>query len=213
MRSRAASRQRLLAAAAEVLGKGGFTAATTNEIAARAGVAVGTLYLHFGDKEGIARAVALEALADLRARLRAAVERAHATIADAARAHAAALVDFVADPRARGRLLFAVDAPGLRNDVLDEMASLQKAHLLERGRDGYFRTDVHAGAAAQALVGMQSRTLMWWLEDPRRATRLEIIDTLARLRLSGIHDGARGAARGRARRKATQAAKRRRSRP
>src|SRR5262245_19859847 len=121
-RSREDSRQRLLDAGAAVFAEQGFTTAKASVIAARAGVAVGTLYLHFRDKEGLARAVALDAFGALRARLRGAVERTHATVEEAARAHATALVDFVADPRARGRLLFAIDAPGLRSDLLDAMA-------------------------------------------------------------------------------------------
>lgn len=186
-RSREDSRQRLLQAAAEVFAEQGFTGAKATDIAARAGVAVGTLYLHFGDKDGIARAVALDALAELRARLRDAAERDHATVEACARAHATALVDFVADPGNRGRLLFAGDAPGLRGDMLDAMAAAQEAHLLERRRDGYFRADIDAAIAAQALVGMQSRVLLWWIENPTRASRRKIIDTLAKLRLSGIH--------------------------
>lgn len=186
-RSRRDTRRRLMAAAADVFAESGFTAATTSAIAARAGVAVGTLYLHFGDKEGIARAVALDTFDELRARLRAAVERTHASVEAAARAHAEALVDFVADPSTRGRLLFANDAPGVRNDLFDAMAAAQEAHLRERRRDGYFRADIDPAAAAQALVGMQSRLLMWWLEHPRRAARRTIVDTLAKLRLSGIH--------------------------
>ena len=186
-RSRADSRRRLLDAAVEVFADKGVGSAKATDIAARAGVAVGTLYLHFGDKDGISRAVALDALAELRTRLRAAVERAHPTVQEAARAHAKALVDFVADPGKRGRLLFAGDAPGLRGDVLDAMAAAQEAHLLERRGDGYFRDDIDAAIAAQALVGMQSRVLTWWIENPARASRAKIIDTLAKLRLSGIH--------------------------
>jgi AcrR family transcriptional regulator len=186
-RSREDSRQRLLDAAAELFAEQGFTNTKTTDIAARAGVAVGTLYLHFGDKDGIARAVAEDAFAELRARLRASVERKHSTVERAARAHATALVDFVADPSTRGRLLFANDAPGLRGELLDAMAAAQEAHLRERRRDGYFRADIDATVAAQALVGMQSRVLTWWLANPRRASRKSVIDTLAKLRLSGIH--------------------------
>jgi AcrR family transcriptional regulator len=186
-RSREDSRQRLLDAAAELFAEQGFTNTKATDIAARAGVAVGTLYLHFGDKDGIARAVAEDAFAELRARLRSSVEREHSTVERAARAHATALVDFVADPSTRGRLLFANDAPGLRGELLDAMAAAQEAHLRERRRDGYFRADIDATVAAQALVGMQSRVLTWWLANRRRASRKSVIDTLAKLRLSGIH--------------------------
>jgi AcrR family transcriptional regulator len=186
-RSQAESRRRLLDAAAEMFAHDGFASAKASDIARRAGVAVGTLYLHFSDKEGLARAVTRDALEALRACLRAAVERTHATVEEAARAHAAALVDFVADPANRGRLLFAADAPGLRGDMLDVMAAAQEAHLRERRRDGYFRGDVDPALAAQALVGMQWRVLTWWLEEPTRARRAAVIDTVAKLRLSGIH--------------------------
>ncbi len=185
--ARDASRRRLLDAAVVVFAKNGFTAAKAADIASRAGVAVGTLYLHFGDKEGIARAVALEALAELRACLRKAVERPGLAPERAARAHAAALVDFVSGTRALGRLLFATDSPGLRGEIFDAMAEAQEAHLRERGKEGYFRTDIDPAVAAQALVGMQSRVLMWWLEDRKRASRAAVIDTLAKIRLSGVH--------------------------
>jgi hypothetical protein len=39
---------------------------------------------------------------------------------------------------------------------------------------------------------MQSRVLMWWTEDRTRASRKAVIDTLAKIRLSGVHaDGSR----------------------
>lgn len=146
--ARDASRQRLLEAAAEVFAAHGYASAKAADIASRAGVAVGTLYLHFRDKEGIARAVALAALQELRRHLRAAVDRSGLDAAAAARAHATAMVDFVASPGNHGRLLFAADAPGLRRDILDVMAEAQEAHLRERGKEGFFRTDIDAAVAA-----------------------------------------------------------------
>jgi AcrR family transcriptional regulator len=47
----APTRQRLLDATAELLAEGGYAAATVNALTARAGVAAGTLYRHFGSKE------------------------------------------------------------------------------------------------------------------------------------------------------------------
>ena len=210
-RGRDASRQRLLEAAAEVFAETGFTGAKAADIASRAGVAVGTLYLHFSDKDGVARAVALEALHELRVRLREAVNAPGLSSEKAARAHAAALVDFVTGPGSQGRLLFAADAPGLRGEILDAMAEAQEAHLRERGKDGYFRQDIDAAVAAQALVGMQSRVLMWWIENPGRASRAKVIDTLAKLRLSGIHAGVTGPVPATPQRKASSPMRRRKS--
>lgn len=52
-RDREATRQRLLRAALELFTTRGFWATTTPEIAARAGVAEGTIYRHFSSKEDL----------------------------------------------------------------------------------------------------------------------------------------------------------------
>ncbi|HZU40972.1 MAG TPA: TetR/AcrR family transcriptional regulator [Solirubrobacteraceae bacterium] len=49
--SSSATRERLLGAAEELIDEGGYGAATVAAIAARAGVAAGTLYRHFASKE------------------------------------------------------------------------------------------------------------------------------------------------------------------
>jgi AcrR family transcriptional regulator len=48
----------ILEGAAQILEAGGLTAFTTNAVAARAGVSIGTLYQYFADKQAILRAIA-----------------------------------------------------------------------------------------------------------------------------------------------------------
>ena len=62
----------MLEAAAQVFGARGY-AATTNEIAARAGVSVGTLYQYFADKDALLVALAERHLDQARARLQSAL--------------------------------------------------------------------------------------------------------------------------------------------
>jgi len=57
----------LLDAAAEVFAEVGYDAATTNAIAARAGVSPGSLYQFFDNKEAIAEALAMRYVEQLRA--------------------------------------------------------------------------------------------------------------------------------------------------
>ncbi len=57
-----ATRNRILEAARERFSEAGFEAATTREIAAAAGIAVGTLFNYFPSKEAIVMALVAEAL-------------------------------------------------------------------------------------------------------------------------------------------------------
>ncbi len=67
----------VLEAAAQVFAERGY-AATTNEIAARAGVSIGTLYQYFADKDALLLALAERHLAGAQAQLQAALEDAPA---------------------------------------------------------------------------------------------------------------------------------------
>lgn len=57
-----ATRAALLKAAAQLLGKRGYAEATTNDIARRAGVSIGSLYEYFRDKDAIVQALVDEHL-------------------------------------------------------------------------------------------------------------------------------------------------------
>ena len=59
----------LMAAAAELFAEKGFAATTMTEVAARAGAAIGTLYLYFPVKEALAQALLTDLAEDLSQRL------------------------------------------------------------------------------------------------------------------------------------------------
>lgn len=61
-----AKREAILDAALEEFAERGYACARMEDIARRAGVAKGTLYLHFGDKEGLFNGLAESALGPLR---------------------------------------------------------------------------------------------------------------------------------------------------
>ncbi len=100
----------LMASAAQLFVEKGFEATTMTEIAARAGAAIGTLYLFFPTKEALAQAILAENAEDLSTRLDALRERAvgldAAAVADAL---FALLGDFLATHPAYSALL---DLPG-----------------------------------------------------------------------------------------------------
>ncbi|MFC0533689.1 TetR/AcrR family transcriptional regulator [Phytohabitans kaempferiae] len=116
----------ILDAAAEVFADAGYEAATTNAIAARAGISPGSLYQFFGNKEAVAQALADRFAAQMR--------DAHAIAFDA--------TDFA-----------AIDLDAVLDRVVDPIVAF---NLANPGFKALFaRPDMPAGlaGAAQAIQG------------------------------------------------------------
>ena len=163
--------------------EGGLHGLTTHDIAHHAGLAAGTFYLHFQDKQALFREIALEALDEMRSHLQAATNSSDDP-EESVRAQAAALMDFAERKRELIRIVFSGDgdAAELEHDVVNTLAeSLTKARI-ERHRvpDG-----ADPAVLGQAIVGMFARVVAWWVEDPSRATRDQVIETLTRIQLTG----------------------------
>src|SRR5436190_23326308 len=83
----------ILEGAAQVLEAGGLAAFTTNAVAERAGVSIGTLYQYFADKQALLRAVAeREMTATLGAVAKALRGDADATVEERVRAMVRAII-------------------------------------------------------------------------------------------------------------------------
>jgi len=184
-RSRAQTRARLRSSGKTLFAEQGLHGVTTHDIARDAGVAAGTFYLHFRDKQQLFREIVAETVTALRARL----EAATVDISEPerrVRAHAEAMVSFAAENRAVIRMLFSgdADAAAVESDVLGDLAG-SIAEARRKRRDQGDASSLDPAILAQALVGMWARVLAWWTEDPTRAPREEIIETLSRIQLTG----------------------------
>ena len=171
-----------MAAATELFAGAGLHGVTSARIAAAAGVATGTFYLHFKDKEALFREIVFAALAELRERQRRAVEG----LADPralVRARTAELVAFAEQNRSLILVLFGRghEAAGLGDDVLDSLIPGIEEALRARALAGQLPAELHPATAAQAIAAMHSRVIAWWVEDPSRATRDEVTLTLCRM--------------------------------
>jgi AcrR family transcriptional regulator len=193
-RSRAATRGRLLRSATELFASRGVARVTSHDVAREAGVAAGTFYLHFKDKRELFREIVFAAATRLQERLDAA--GAAAPVGDRAlevRLRTAELIAFASDERDLIRILFGGQhgAADLGSDVLDHLAERNEAAL--RGRPGAHDGALHPGVTAQAVVGMLGRVVAWWAEDPGRAPREQVIETLIHIQLSGTRASPQGA--------------------
>ena len=192
-RSRIETRRLLLDAAMQLFAEQGVARTRAADISRAAGVAVGTLYLHFADKEALLRQILFRGLVELHAGLRRNLERPHVDVAQAVRDHVEVIVRLAEEHPAFCRILFGTEVAttAMGADVLNFLTRMQENRLREGMTEGYFRSDFDPAVAALALVGMQMHVMSWWIQDPSRASREAVIDTLARVQLSGLYPGPR----------------------
>ena len=193
-RSRAQTRARLLEAGRTLFAERGLHGVTTHDVAAHAGVAAGTFYLHFRDKRELLRVIAADTIALLRERLDRATRTARG-LRDGVPAFSEALLAFAEEHRERVRILFSRDgdAAAVEADVLSELAASIAEGRRQRIASGEMPAELDPDVLSQALVGMLARVVAWWVEDPRRASRETVARTLTRIQLSGTHPRPRDA--------------------
>lgn len=180
--------RRLLEQGTRILATQGISRARATDIARAASVAVGTLYLHFKDKDGLVREVLVVGIGKLRRPLRVLAEERSLPFPQVVRSHVEVMVDFVLQHPDLARVMFhpEVFRSPIGADVVDFM-SLTAENLLREGMaTGEVRADIDASVAAQALVGMLLHVLSWWAESTERASRAEVVETLVAFHLATL---------------------------
>ena len=193
-RHRAETRRRLVAAATERFASEGLRGTTSTQIARAAGVAAGTFYLHFADKEALFREIAFGALGELREQMDAAHRGAAPSGREAQlRARMERLVAFAAEKRDLVRIVFGRghEAGTIGDEMADELFPDVEARLCERIAEGRADAGLHPAVAAQALIAGWTRVVAWWVEDPSRAPREAVVETLVRMHPVFTHQRAR----------------------
>lgn len=187
-RARADTRRRLLASGQALFAEHGLHGVTTHDIAGHAEVAAGTFYNHFSDKGALFREITAQAMRELDARLQGAGSPER-SLRDGVPHTAAALVSFATDHRDLMRILFSreADASAVQADVLATLARRIEDGRRQAIQRGEMPADIEPAVLAQALVGMWSRVLAWWAEDPTRAPAARVVETLTRIQLTGTH--------------------------
>ncbi len=188
-----ATRARLLEAGRALFAHKGPRDVTSHEIAAEAGYASGTFYLHFKDKHALFGELADEAATELETRIDAVFANKTDPV-DILHAQAEVLVGFAEEHRDLLRILFQPDAETgeAAERILQRLAAGLSARRRERLAAGDAMDGFDTEVLAQAIVGMWSRVLVWWAEDPTRARREDLVRTLTHFHLNGTGGSAAG---------------------
>ncbi|PID80770.1 hypothetical protein CSB20_05770 [bacterium DOLZORAL124_64_63] len=183
-RSQEATRIALIEAATGLFAAHGIAGTRTADIARAAGVAVGTVYLHFKDKDALLKAVLKLALGRLKQEL----IRFPPSSATPVQDKMVALASFTENFPDLASVLFdggnLSTIPG--QEALDFLTQSQERGLQEGVTKGYYRGDLNRALAARAMVGSLVQVLRWWAKHPEMATRQEVIKALTVLRLEGL---------------------------
>lgn len=188
-RLRALAGEAILDAAEAVLGEQGPQAGV-DAIAARAGVAVGTIYNHFGDRDGLVRAL----LQDRGERLTRAMDAAIQATEDATfeaqlRAAIGAVIEVTEAQAAFRRMAFQTD---LARQAPERIALAQAIRerldrVLQRGVAEGILVEDPAGLRASLLLGLLHAAMIVNLRDPERLPAARIGEVV----VTQLLDGAR----------------------
>jgi AcrR family transcriptional regulator len=199
-RKLAARHDAILAAACEAAAEGGMAAVQIAPVAARAGIATGTVYRYFPSKTELVAALA----AALGEREMAALEGAAKAAPGPLSALAAAISTFAARALERRRLAFALMAEPVEPEVDRARTSYRRAlvgefeQLIRKALGAGRLPDQDAALAAPALLGALVEGLLGAHapaapEDPAKARAQVQMLTLFALRALGVVDArARG---------------------
>lgn len=188
---REARRRSILQAAVEVFAQQGFAAARTRDIAARAGIAEGTIYLYFDSKDELLLTAFREAVEEFSASIgrllrddRPLVERLSDFIASQ-------FERIEADPALATVLLFeSRQTPrfyeGSVREVLRTYASAVE-QLLESGIErGELRGDVDVPLARRMLIGALEEVELGWLLSDRSRPLTPLAERVATTFVRGV---------------------------
>lgn len=163
----AETRAKLLAAARRAFGESGYAAASMDDFTAKAGLTRGALYHHFGGKQGLFEAVAIEIDREITARLDALAAKAPSPW-EALVETSVAYVRMALEPEIQQILLR--DGPAVLGDPSSWANASEcvafTTRLIEACRAGGDLEDVDPEAAARLLNGAMENAAQWIANAP-----------------------------------------------
>lgn len=189
--------RRILEAAVSVFARQGFYQSTISQIAREAGVADGTIYLYFKNKDDI-----LIQFFDYKARqvfdsFREAVDRADNSIDKLRNLVSRHLEEFQRDRD----MAIVYQALTHQNDdlVQEKVRELSKmyldivAEIIERGQEeGALRRDLYLGLVKRFILGAVDSTINNWIRSRREYDLVSMADPLIDLFIRGIGNSGNG---------------------
>jgi AcrR family transcriptional regulator len=188
--SKLETRNSLLQVALELFVEKGFEATRASEIAQKAGVAVGTIYLHFGDKDGLLSSILVDLADNIYIRVKEVYEKhPSARPEDLARMHIEQLIQYAEENQKMAPFVldYALSRHPAGAKIIDFMVSQIEENIRQGQAAGVYRADIIPLLAARAEAHMNLGLISWWIEHHDIIAREDVVDTLVKFRLSGLY--------------------------
>ena len=182
---------RILEAAVKVFSEQGFFQSTVSQIAKEAGVADGTIYLYFKNKDDILVHFFSFRTRQVFARLREEVEQADNTIDKLRNLVRRHLEEFQSD-RNMAVVYFTETHKSHRlvEQQIKEMSKMYLdivAEIVEQGQEeGIIRKDLYLGLVKRFIIGAVDEVINTWLHSEGKYDLVSMADPLVELFLKGI---------------------------
>ncbi len=194
---RAAKVQRILEAAVRVFARHGFHQSTVAQVAREAGVADGTIYNYFRNKDDILIQFFAVRASQVFARFRSAVSRGENALEKLRLLLRAHLEEFQRDPDMA--VVYETETHRSNRLAEEQIRSMAKtyqdilADIIEQGQEeGLFRRDLYTGLVKRLVLGAVQETISSWLRSGRAYDLVSMADPLVDLILYGIARPASG---------------------
>jgi TetR/AcrR family fatty acid metabolism transcriptional regulator len=183
--------KKIIEAAVAVIAENGFHQAQVSKIAKRAGVADGTIYIYFKNKEDILTSLFSEKMGEF-------IERIQQVISDKASAKEkmAALVETHFSILAADRNMAIVTQLELRqsnkeirmkiNDTLKNYTTLMEGIIESGKKEGVFRETLDVRLARQMVFGTIDETVTNWVMNDHKYDLVALSHPVANLLINGL---------------------------
>ena len=183
--------QRILEASVKVFADHGFHQSTVSQIAKKAGVADGTIYLYFKNKEDILVQIFNYKTKQIFERFRDVVDSADNPIEKLRNLIRRHLQEFQQDRNLA--VVYLAETRQINRVMEDQIKIMSKmyfdlvAEILEQGQqNGNFRTVLHLGLVKRHILGSVDEVISTWLHADGKYDLVSMADPLVDLFINGI---------------------------
>lgn len=179
------TRHRIIQAGVKAFAEFGYHGMKIAAVARDAGVANGTFYLHFKDKQALFVDIVRAAVAKLASSIFAA-HNYNGSSGNSDRAEIEVAIEFAERNRNLMRIALDSSAPELAEqpDIFAPLIDIRIRELKQGINEGHINPRINPEIGARAEIGMMMSVIQWWLNNRDKAGREEVIETLTQLRRS-----------------------------